>query len=133
MANKYERISIKLYGGGGVNTTLNTVVTLDDKVAALEESKNLSLGSSSFIQKKGSICFLQCYESVTLPTWTSTTVFTLPEEYWPPQNVKSNVSTDGGISVIIEVGKDGNVTLNPFGNALTKAKMYGSITYICKD
>lgn len=118
---------------GGVNSTLKAVDSLDDRVTALEETKSFSIGSYSFIWKKGSICYLQYGDRVTLPTWTHTVVATLPQEYWPKESVKSIIASNGGVNVILSVDVDGNIMLNPFGNTVNNELMHGSLTYICKD
>lgn len=99
----------------------------------LEETKSLSISSRSFIWKKGSICYLQYGDNVTLPTWTPTVIATLPQEYWPKEDVNSIIASNSGTNVILSVDVDGNITLNPFGNAIKGERMYGSLTYICKD
>ena len=83
---------------------------------------------NSFVSRCGNCAIVDVNATVTAGTWQYTKVLDIPEGYRPSRDYWAAL-TDGVRSVHCRVEPSGAVSVNPFGQALEGAAVYGAVPY----
>ena len=116
--------------GSGEGTTYDVAAEITELKDAWDSVSQINVGTGSSVIKRGFVATFIIGENVTLSTWTTTKILTLPEGYRPIASTFGHVATNN-LAILCEIHPNGVVQLNPYGTSISNLRMYGSVTYIC--